>query len=410
MKLFKSAAALFLALCLLLSACADPTAPKPGYDPEQPTDVNAIEDVCLYSMGLSSQDVVATANGKNITAGELLIWLVTTVDNTASYFQQTGTGVDFWEIEPEEGKPMAQFLLDDALRLSASRIVIQEQAAAHGIVITDEQRTQIDEVLASLPEFAQSQNLTVDQLLGYYGMNQQLYRESCERDLFYDALSEKLYGDADESDILNYLTDQGMYRAQHILLANTDKNTGDPLDDEELQQRAQLAEDLLSQIRASDDPAATFRALMEEYTDDPGYLAQPDGYLATRGQMVEEFEDTALSLEEGEISEVVPSVYGYHIIMRCPLGIDPEEYRDSFVSDQMSTRLDGWLDEATIKPARVVSLLDVKTMYEAMTAYRDALSEIASGESAEEQTSDASAPDASAPDASAPDTSAPAAN
>lgn len=399
MKLFKSAAALFLALCLLLSGCADPTAPKPGYDPDQPVALDSVTDVCLFTMGLSSQDVVATVNGKGVTAGELLLWLVANVDETASYFEQMGTGIDFWEVEPETGKPMAQFLLEDALHLAGTRTVILEQAAAQGLELTDEQRAEIEDALAALPEIAEEQHLTVDQLLGYYGLTQQTYRESCERDACYRVLSDKLYGDAEEQEILDYLAEQGMYRAQHILLANTDRETGDALDEEELQKREALANDLLTQIRTSDDPEATFRTLMEEYTDDLGYISQPDGYLASPGQMVEEFEDTALSLDEGEVSDVITSTYGYHIILRRPLNVDPEEYRDSYVSNQMSDRLDGWLDEAKFKPGKVVEKLDVKAIYEAMTAYRIALSDASSaagGETAETQTPDVSAPDASA--------------
>lgn len=405
MKMLKSAAALFLALCLLLSGCMDPAAPKPGYDPDQPVDLNSVTDVCLFSAGLSSQDVVAKVNGKDLTAGELLLWLVSNVDNAAGYFEQMGTDVDFWEVEPEAGTSMSKFLLDDSLRLAATRTVILEQAAAHGLEISDEQREEIENALASLPDIAEAQHITMDQLLGGYGLSEQLYRESCERDLYYNALAEKLYGDAEEQDILDYLTEQGMYRAQHILLLNTDRETNEPLDDEAIQKKEALAQELLAQIRASDDPAGTFQELMKQYTEDSGSVMYPEGYLASPGDMVEEFEDTARSLEEGEISDVVSSVYGYHIILRRPLNIDPEQYREDYVSRQMSDRLNGWLDEAEIKTARVFEKLDVKAIYEAITAYRDAVTAAAAEAAAEE--ADASAPDSSAPDASAPAVSAP---
>lgn len=36
----------------------------------------------------------------------------------------------------------------------------------------------------------------------------------------------------------------------------------------------------------------------------------------TRGQMVKEFEQTAFSLRKGELSEVVKTQFGYHVIKR----------------------------------------------------------------------------------------------
>ena len=49
----------------------------------------------------------------------------------------------------------------------------------------------------------------------------------------------------------------------------------------------------------------------------------PNGYVFTYGEMVEEFEEAAFALEVGEISEPVKTSHGYHIIKKLPLD---EEY------------------------------------------------------------------------------------
>lgn len=60
---------------------------------------------------------------------------------------------------------------------------------------------------------------------------------------------------------------------------------------------------------------ASFDDMMFRYSEDSGLKAYPDGYTFRRGEMVKAFEDAAFSMEKGEMSEVVESELGYHIIL-----------------------------------------------------------------------------------------------
>ncbi len=75
--------------------------------------------------------------------------------------------------------------------------------------------------------------------------------------------------------------------------------------------RTQAAE-LLERVRAGED----FATLATEYSQDPGSAAA-GGDLGwfRRGFMVDEFEEAAFSLLEGEVSEIVETEFGFHIIM-----------------------------------------------------------------------------------------------
>lgn len=71
------------------------------------------------------------------------------------------------------------------------------------------------------------------------------------------------------------------------------------------------AEDVLRRIRAGED----FAALAKEFSTDPGSKDKGGdlGWFG-HGQMIPEFEKAAFALQPGQVSDVVESQYGYHII------------------------------------------------------------------------------------------------
>jgi len=62
---------------------------------------------------------------------------------------------------------------------------------------------------------------------------------------------------------------------------------------------------------------------MEEHSEDHGgMMSFPDGYLFQHEDMVPEFSDACADLEEGELSGIVETVYGYHVLLRIPIDFD----------------------------------------------------------------------------------------
>ena len=228
-----------------------------------------------------------------------------------------------------------------------------------------------------------------------------------------EQLQELYYGEGSEgyptdAEVLSYAQDElGVYRAKHILLltkdmeqtvTNEDGTTGyAPLDDATVAEKKALADDLLAQLRAAEDPVALFDELMNEHSEDSGLAANPDGYTTTKGQMVPEFENTALALKDGEISDVVESTYGYHIILRLPL--DPADYRGQMVADKMEILSQQWLDEYGVVPTEAFEQIDPIAFRTQVTALQAAVQqEIAAIYEAAEDDADSSAPsDGSSP-------------
>lgn len=70
-------------------------------------------------------------------------------------------------------------------------------------------------------------------------------------------------------------------------------------------------EEILAKAKNGED----FEKLIQEYGQDPGMNSNPEGYLVRQnGQYVESFEKAAFQLKEGEISGLVGSPFGYHIL------------------------------------------------------------------------------------------------
>ncbi len=93
----------------------------------------------------------------------------------------------------------------------------------------------------------------------------------------------------------------GKVRARHILIRNG----------KDKEQSRKKASGLLERVRAGEG----FEKLAKEFSEDPG-SAKKGGDLNyfTEGTMVKEFEEAAFSMATGEVSGLVETVYGFHII------------------------------------------------------------------------------------------------
>ncbi|MFZ2161189.1 MAG: SurA N-terminal domain-containing protein [Sideroxyarcus sp.] len=100
---------------------------------------------------------------------------------------------------------------------------------------------------------------------------------------------------------------QEQRQAAHILITVAKQAS-----DAEKQAAKTKAEQILQQVKQS---PSKFAALAKQYSQDPGSAVNGgDLGMYGRGAMVKPFEDSEFSLEVGEVSGLVLSDYGYHII------------------------------------------------------------------------------------------------
>jgi peptidyl-prolyl cis-trans isomerase D len=153
-------------------------------------------------------------------------------------------------------------------------------------------------------------------------------------------------------------------RVQHILFRTVGKT------DAEVEEIKKKAEDVLKQAKKG----AKFDELAKKYSEDPG-SKDKGGDLSwiRQGQTVPEFEKTAFSLVPGQISDLVKTQYGFHIIkvleketahtkpfeqvkdsIRAPLLLTQADKQASDTADQLS---------AAIRRSNKVSLDDLAKQY-----------------------------------------------
>jgi parvulin-like peptidyl-prolyl isomerase len=102
-----------------------------------------------------------------------------------------------------------------------------------------------------------------------------------------------------------------MVHVRHILLMTVDPSTRESLPTNTVAAKRKQIDDLLARAKKGED----FATLARQYSEDPG-SKDNGGELPefSRGQMAPEFEAAAFSLATNQISDVVTTVYGFHII------------------------------------------------------------------------------------------------
>ncbi len=104
---------------------------------------------------------------------------------------------------------------------------------------------------------------------------------------------------------LSRYTNQEQRRARHILL-KTEENASNSVHADQLQK----AKKVLKLAKAGED----FAKLAEKFSEGPTKTNGGDLGLFTQGRMVQPFDDTVFKMQEGEISDIVKTSFGYHII------------------------------------------------------------------------------------------------
>jgi len=375
MKQIKKITALFLSALMLTAALAGCNLPGAA----SPTPSAAAEEDIIYNLaGIPGQASLFTVNGTEVVAEEYLFWLAQAVSYMDQYAQSMGqTGIN-WE-EEVEGVSMADYCKNDAMESMKLHALLEQRAQQEGCAFNDENTAELQtEIEGMITKLGGQESYELWLLRN--GLSEDGFKHINHAGYHYQNLQDALYGEnakdapSDES-IEAYIVENDLLSAKHILLLTVDMNNYDAatgayasLTADVIAEKKAQAEDLLAQLRASGDPVTLFDALMNEHSEDSGLSSKPDGYVFTAGEMVPAFETATRALAFGEISDIVESSFGYHIILRQDP--DSETLRSDWVAAQMSTLMENLVTNAVVATTAEYDNLDVQGFYTKLLAHQ----------------------------------------
>lgn len=281
----------------------------------------------VYFAG-ESQAYVAKVNGTSIHSTEYDKQFEQTKKQYSSRF-----GIDF---ASEQGKQIEKDIRKGIVDQLVERQIWLDEAKKRNITVTDKQ---VDDKLAEIkkgfPDEAAFEKALTDN-----GMKLDELKTRVREGLTYEAIIADVTKDTQVTDAevrASYDKNQNLYQkpeevnARHILVKDEKK-----------------AKEIHAKLKAG----GNFDALAKEHSEDPGSKATGgDMGFFGRGRMVPEFEKAAFSLKKDEISGLVKTQFGYHILKggehkqarTQPFDEVKAEIKDKMVKERQQAEFQKWM-------------------------------------------------------------------
>lgn len=291
----------------------------------------------LAGCGSKNEDTVMTVDGVDVSFDEYMYYLNTAASTLISYYQaSTGGGVD-WDgvCIYDKTKTNAEWCINEALYNAAQGCVIMSKGKSMNALPTDEQLKSLEDNISTIRknyEESDDPDAAFADALNGQGFTLESFKAVNKINFTLGNIFTSLYGENGEklSDekLQAYIDENGFMTSAHILFRTKEDVKGDDgkttekeLSDSAKAEKKAQAEKLCKELKAIKDDTQRkekFFEYMKEHSEDPGKESFPNGYCFTEGTMVEEYTDTTKELKNYEVSDVVESDFGYHIIMRLP--------------------------------------------------------------------------------------------
>jgi len=308
----------------------------------------------------------AQVNGEKITQESFDKAYKNLVEQYKRFYQQFGQDFEK-QLEGAEGARYQLELKSQVIEQLIRNVLLTQEARKRGLRAPKaELKKRFEEQYSSILKNAGLTEKQAEQILKQQGLSladfkrelrQQIELELLENKLKEDVVGELSPNDEELKDYFEknkskYVKEERVH-ARHILI----KVAKDAPEDKVAEAKKKIEE-----IKKQLDAGGDFAELAKNYSQDEG-SAQNGGDLGFfgRGRMVKEFEEAAFGLKPGQISEIVRSEYGFHIIKveereegeNKTLDDVKEQVKTDWSEEQRRKRFEDWLkdvkDRATIE-------------------------------------------------------------
>lgn len=297
---------------------------------------------------VDNNQAVIVVNGEKVTKKQFKIKFEETKQQ---YIQYLGSEAALNQ-KMDGNKTYKEYIKEQLIDGLATQRVQLQKAKSLGIKLTSAEEKKIDDTIKEYKTNTQYKD-SFKQYLQLVGATEEDFKKEMIENQIYSKLYDQITKNqkVTDSEVQNYYNSNKdkfiEVKASHILL-----KVNNASDDAKQKKKA---EEILARIKKGED----FTVLAKTYSEDEGTKANGGdlGYFR-KGQMVSNFENAAFSLSIGEVSNVIKTEYGYHIIKvadRKQLTFDEAkseikntletEKKDSYFQKQT----DEWVKKATIK-------------------------------------------------------------
>lgn len=334
--------------------------------------LSALLAVCMIATMFTGcrfikEGALASINGEDISKEVFSLYFIQVQNEilASSGVMTLDAAEKFWQEKNEDGVTVADAARERAMGELALIYIKCQKAEGFNISLSEEEKTGISEQIGE--QITQmGGNSVFESELKSIGSSREAYTLLMEKMLLASKVDEHLmslpeYTITDDEAIKS--VKETYIKAKHILFNTMDAQTGISYTTEEIAEVKKLAENILSQIKNGAD----FDELMKTHTQDPGIETNPDGYVFGKGQMVPQFEEAAYALKAGEVSGLVESTYGFHIIKREELNLTDSQAKEHIETEKsilqynkIKALFETWENEAKTKVnKRKLSKVDV---------------------------------------------------
>ncbi len=230
-------------------------------------------------------------------------------------------------IDPDDPqyKSIIEQIVEQTRNDLINQAVIEEYAKRNNIKPTEEEiKKEVDRQIENIKSGFKSEEEYEKALAQSRFKNEENLRKEIEKYVIPDILERKVLAPVyskikvTEEDALKYFNEITQVHARHILI-----KVPEDADEKTVEEKKKLAEEIREKILKGAD----FAEMAKKYSDDPGSKDKGGdlGWFG-KGKMVKEFEEAAFSLKPGEISPVIKTKYGFHIIQVLDVKTKGETY------------------------------------------------------------------------------------